>query len=208
MEEEKLEARERRAFTFSIYKLLISIVALIIIIAISVVVGIVMHKRYLEKLEAEKRITSAEVSERLESVSELTTEKIIYQGYIRYEEGDIPFLTKKSYSMTYTAEIEAGIDVSEIEVTEKNDKVYVKIPKSEVQRVYVDPDSIEFYDESYAIFNWESKEDGVDAVSNAEADAKENASIDTLKEEADKHAKDLIEGLLSDAIGDGEVVVE
>ena len=196
MEEEKLEARESRAFTFSIYKLLISIVALIIIIAISVVVGIVMHKRYLEKLEAEKRITSAEVSERLESVSELTTEKIIYQGYIRYEEGDIPFLTKKSYSMTYTAEIEAGIDVSEIEVTEKDDKVYV------------DPDSIEFYDESYAIFNWESKEDGVDAVSNAEADAKENASIDTLKEEADKHAKDLIEGLLSDAIGDGEVVVE
>ena len=125
MEEEKLEARESRAFTFSIYKLLISIVALIIIIAISVVVGIVMHKRYLEKLEAEKRITSAEVSERLESVSELTTEKIIYQGYIRYEEGDIPFLTKKSYSMTYTAEIEAGIDVSEIEVTENKDEAAI-----------------------------------------------------------------------------------
>ena len=50
-----------------------------------------------------------------------------------------------------------GIDVSEIEVTDNGDKIVIEIPDSEVQSVYVDPESIEFHDESFALFNWDSK---------------------------------------------------
>ena len=52
----------------------------------------------------------------LEEVSDLTTEKLVYNGYIHYEEGDIPFINKKSYGMTYEAEVKAGIDMNEIKV--------------------------------------------------------------------------------------------
>lgn len=200
--------RRLRTAGFSIGKVLVTIAAVIIIVAVSVVAGIIIHTKWTEKLEAEKRITSIEVSERLESVSELTTEKIIYQGYIHYEEGDIPFLTKKSYSMTYTAEIEAGVDISQVKVEDNGEKIIITIPDAEVQSVYVDPDSVEFHDDSFAIFNWETKEDGVDAVKNAENDARENANIAELTEEADAHAEELIKGLFQDVISDGQLEVK
>ena len=191
----------------SIASVVIAIVAVIIIILLSLGAGALLHKRYLDKKEKEERITSLEVSQTLESASDLTTEKIIYQGVIHYEEGEIPFIDKKSYNMTYKAEIDAGVDVSEIEVTDNGDKIVIEIPDSEVQSVYVDPSSIEFYDESFALFNWDKKQDGVDAVALAEADAKEHADIETLKEEADKHARELIENLFSDAIRDQQLEV-
>ena len=191
----------------SIFQVIIGIAAVIIIIAVSLIAGILIHKKWTDKEKEVPRITSYEVTERLESVSELTTQKIIYQGYIHYEEGSIPFIDKKSYSMTYTAEIEAGIDISEIEVTDAGDRIIIEIPDSDVQSIYVDPESVQFHDESFAILNWDSKEDGVEAVKNAEADAKEHADISKLKEEADKHAKELIEDLFQDAISDQEVEV-
>ena len=191
----------------SITELLIAIGVVIVIIIISLIGGALLHKRYLDKKEKEKRITSLEVSQTLESASDLTTEKIVYQGLVHYEEGDIPFIDKKSYNMTYTAEIDAGVDVSEIEVTDTGEKIIIEIPDSEVQSVYVDPDSIEFHDESFALFNWDDKQDGVDAVKLAETDAKEHADIDTLKKEADNHARELIENLFSDAIRDQQVEV-
>ncbi|SEP91585.1 Protein of unknown function [Lachnospiraceae bacterium NE2001] len=192
---------------FSIAEIIIAFAVIIIIVAVSIIAGIVIHKKWVEKEEEIPRITSYQVTERLEGVSELTTQKIIYQGYIHYEEGSIPFIDKKSYSMTYTAEIEAGVDISDIEVTDAGDRIIVEIPDSTVQSVYVDPDSIQFHDESFAIFNWDSKEDGVEAVKNAENDAKENADIQTLKDEADKHAKELIEELFQDAIADQQLEV-
>ena len=191
----------------SITSVIIAIVAVIIIILLSLGAGALLHKRYLDKKEKEKRITSLEVSQTLESASDLTTEKIIYQGVIHYEEGEIPFIDKKSYTMTYTAEIDAGVDVSEIEVTDTGDKIVVEIPDADVQRVHVDPESIEFYDESFALFNWDDKQDGVDAVTLAEADAKEHADIEGLKKEANDHARELIESLFSDAIRDQQLEV-
>lgn len=191
----------------SITSVIIAIVAVILIILISLAAGAFLHKKYLDKKEKEKRITSLEVSQTLESASDLTTEKIIYQGVIHYEEGEIPFIDKKSYTMTYTAEIDAGVDVSEIEVTDNGEKIIIEIPDSDVQRVYVDPESIEFHDESFALFNWDDKQDGVDAVALAEADAKEHADIENLKKEADDHARELIENLFNEAIRDQQVEV-
>ena len=110
--------------------------------------------------------------------------------------------------MTYTAEIEAGVNVEDIKVYESGDRVIIEMPDAEVQSVYVDPDSIEFHDESFAIFNWDDKQDGVDAVKNAENDALENADTDALVKAADEHAEELIESLFQDVISNGEVVVQ
>ncbi len=190
-------------------RLIIIIVVAILLIILAGIGGYIFCLKKLKTVESEPTITSTSVYQRLEEVSDLTTQKIVYQGYIHYEEGDIPFITKKSYSMTYTAEIEAGIDVSEIDVRQIGDEVIiVSLPDSEVQGVYVDPNSIQFHDESFALFNWDSKEDGVEAVGLAEADARENANIEELKSNADSHARELILNLFRDAISDGQVVVE
>ena len=189
-------------------KMTILIVVGILLIILAGVGGFLLCVKLMLKKEPEVSITSTTVSQKLEEVSDLTTEKIVYQGYIHYEDGDIPFITKKSYTMTYTAEIEAGIDVEDIVVHQVGDYVVVELPDSEVQSVYVDPDSIEFHDESFALFNWDSKEDGVEAVKLAEEDAKENANITELIESADDHARELIENLFREAITDGNVVVD
>ena len=207
-EREDRKYRKRKpSFFGTFYKAIIAIVLLLIIIVAAIVGGIFIHKAWLNRNEKEERITSYQVSERLEEASELTTEKTIYSGYIHYEEGDIPFIDKKTYSMTYTAEIEAGVNVEDIKVYESGDRVIIEMPDAEVQSVYVDPASIEFHDESFAIFNWDDKQDGVDAVKLAETDAKEHVDIDTLKKEADNHARELIENLFSDAIRDQQVEV-
>ena len=49
-------------------------------------------------------ITNTYISSKLETVSNLTTAELTYNGLIHYEEGDIPILTKKSFSMVYRAE--------------------------------------------------------------------------------------------------------
>ena len=208
-EREDRKYRKRKpSFFGTFYKAIIAIVLLLIIIVAAIVGGIFIHKAWLNRNEKEERITSYQVSERLEEASELTTEKTIYSGYIHYEEGDIPFIDKKTYSMTYTAEIEAGVNVEDIKVYESGDRVIIEMPDAEVQSVYVDPASIEFHDESFAIFNWDDKQDGVDAVKNAENDALENADTDALVKAADEHAQELIESLFQDVISNGEVVVQ
>ena len=187
-------------------KLIIAVAVLILVIGIAFVTGFFIHKSFSDK-EKKTRITSYQVAQRLEEASDLTTEKMIYSGVIHYEEGDIPFITKKSYSMTYKAEIEAGIDVGKIRVSDNGDKVIITLPDAEVQSVYVDPDSIEFHDEMFALFNWDSKQDGVDAVKRAENDARDHADMDTLTSQADERAKELIRKLFEEAINDQEVEV-
>lgn len=53
-------------------------------------------------------LTSTLVGSRLEAVSELTSAKMTYNGFIHSEEGTIPLLTQKAYFMTYEADVKAG----------------------------------------------------------------------------------------------------
>ena len=45
----------------------------------------------------------------------------------------------------------------ESEITET--QVMIRVPEIEILEVYVDESSIQFYDEKFALFNWEKKED-------------------------------------------------
>lgn len=147
-------------------------------------------------------IDSQYISSKLDEASNLTTAVLTYNGLITYSDGSIPFITKKSFSMIYSAEIRAGIDMSKVDITVTEDKVIVRLPEVEVQSVNVDPDSIQFYDEKYALFNWSDKDDVVTAISSAEADVTENADINGLKEKSRVQAEEIIKGLLIDSIGE------
>lgn len=152
-------------------------------------------------------ITAAYISERIKSVSELTTAELSYNGLIIYSEGDIPLITKKGFSMRYTADIRAGIDLSNIKADVTDGKVVIDVPEAQVQSVDVDSDSIEFYDERYALFNWTQKEDVVDAISIAQEDASSHANITGLVKKASEQTEIIIKSILAGHIGDRQLVI-
>lgn len=152
-------------------------------------------------------ITSASLYSKIEESSELTSAKMYYNGVLFYSEGNIPYLTQMSYNMTYSAEVRAGIDVSEIEIKVEDDRVVVDLPEPEIQDINIDPDSVKFFDKKNALFNWEEMEDGVDAIKYAKDDVEANANLEVLKEEALENSRTLIQGLLEDSVGDKELYV-
>ena len=178
------------------------LVAAVLLVAVCVY----FYARYQQAKDTD--VTSTFVSGRLESVSELTTSKLTYTGLIKYSEGNIPFLTKNSFSMIYTATVCAGVDLSqtEIEVTKK--RVTIMLPEGAVQSVNVDADSIEFYDEHWALFNWTEKKDITNAVSVAEEDVLKKADTESLLENARVQTEAVIQGILTEAVGDRELVIQ
>lgn len=184
--------------------LLVSVLVLLLVGGVGVGAFFAVKQTFFKQ----PQITSASLATKLEDASDLTTAEMTYQGVIHYDDGGIPFITQKKYSMVYQATMEAGIDLSKVQIDVTDDKVTVKLPEVTVDDPVVDPDSIDFYDDSFALFDWETKEDAVDAIKEARRDCKNKADIDSLKGKAYDNAKKVVEELLKDAVGDRELEVE
>lgn len=152
--------------------------------------------RLLEK-EDNVKVSASSIEEKLSKCSDLTTARLDYRGIIRYEDGDIQYINKKSFSMIYDAHIKAGIDLSQAKVSVKGKKITVTIPKPEIQDIVVDPDSLEFYDEKLALFNWTKKEDTAKAMKAAKEDADQKAAQTDLIKQASEQARTVITTLLT-----------
>lgn len=147
-------------------------------------------------------VSATSIEERLSKCSSLTTARLDYRGIIKYEEGDIQYINKKSFSMIYDAHIKAGIDLSLASVEVNGKTITVTVPKPTVQDVTVDPDSVEFYDEKFAIFNWTEKEDTAKALEYAKEDAKAKADQTDILAQASEQAKTVIETLIAPITSD------
>lgn len=190
-------------------RVFVEILKLVRLLAVIVfVVGVCLFVKARYENTKEPELTSSFVNGKLESVSDLTTAQLSYTGLIKYSEGSIPYLTQNSFSMLYTANVRAGIDLSKAEITITEDRVFITLPECEVQSVDVDTDSIEFYDEHWALFNRVEKTDVIDTVSAAKEDVAQKADIESLLEHASLQTKAIIEGILKDSIGDRELVFE
>ena len=181
------------------------------IILIGVVVLLVMAGFWLKAKffgPKEPTITTDYITGKLDVASELTTAELTYTGVLKYEDGSIPFLPKKGYSMVYTATVKAGIDFSQIQVDVKKDSVVVTLPEAEIQSVYVNPNTIDFYDESFALFNWGDKTDITKSIAAAENDIKTNADTGALIDKSNMQTERLVRALLEDAIGDKKLIIK
>lgn len=156
---------------------------------------------------ATQEITIDYINRKLKNISSLSTAEMTYNGLYTVSEGKIPFITKKGFSMLYTATVHAGIDASLIEIEITEDKVIVALPTAKIQMSWVDPNSIQFYDEKQALFNWTQKTDVTEALSAAETDVKEKADTDGLIERANQQAEYIIKGILDGSVGDRKIVV-
>lgn len=187
-------------------KLIKRCVFLLLVLLLGMGAGIYGYVHYTAPKEPE--LTSAFVSGKLEAVSELTTARLTYTGLIKYTEGKIPFLTKNSFSMIYTARVRAGIDIRMAEVDVQEDQVVITLPECEVQSVEIDESSIEFYDEQWALFNRTEKEDVIDMVAAAKADVSEKADMESLIQNARVQTEHIVRGLLEDVIGERTLVIQ
>lgn len=174
----------------------------VIILTVAVVIGV----EFVLTREPEPAVSNDILYTKIENVGELVTSKMTYRGIVKYTEGKVPLITKKSFLMVYTAYIDAGVDMTEATVEEKSDRIVVTLPEVELFRNEVDPDSIEYYDENYGILTRETKDDALNSMSAAKQDVIDNAGIDYLKEQAATQAKILMQGLLGDELN-GKIVV-
>lgn len=152
----------------------------------------------------EGKITSTAISQSLNDCSDLTTAYLNYRGIIKYSQGDIPWINKKSFSMVYDAQLKAGTDLSKVKVQVSGAKITIKIPAVELQSVDVDTRSLEFYDEHLALFNWTHKEDTAVAVNKAKEDAQEKADVEELKQTAGKQAQKAVSKIIKPLLHEKE----
>lgn len=147
--------------------------------------------------------TSEKILAVLSESAELTTMKYNISAIGKFtEEKGIIFLNKNRFSMMYRATVRAGINMSKVEayVDYDNKKVTLFIPKAELQLVYVDPESIEFFDEKFTLIKTDEKENAVAAQMLAGTVASKEAEQSGILELADTHAELLIKGIISDIV--------
>lgn len=153
-------------------------------------------------------MNSNTVAEQLSECSELATMKLEYRGLITYEEGELPLITKKAFSMIYDADIRAGVDLSQADVQVNGKSVSVTLPAATVQSIEIDPDSLQFYDQQYALLNWQNREDTAKALQMAHDDAQAKADGTTMIADAQRQAEAVVEAMLLPFTENGDYALD
>lgn len=130
-----------------------SILFLMLIIALIFFAGMKFADR-----NSEPEISSTALAQQLQEVNELAVLDYNYTKVGKFENSlklngwSIP-LTKKSFLLTYAGRIQAGVDMSAMEVNVKGKKILVTLPEVRILNNVLDEKSIEVYDETKNIFN-------------------------------------------------------
>lgn len=142
-------------------------------------------------------LTNEVVVKQLEKIQDLTTAKETDYGFEKYEDGGIAFLNKKQFTMLYTYEARAGIDLAkaQIKIDKDSKTVSITLPAPTIQSVAVNPDSLRFFDKSDSFFNAADVEDTKAALDDAKKKTEARLDRTQLLKIANKQAKDVIERL-------------
>ena len=139
----------------------------------------------------QQELTNEVVVKQLEKIQDLTTAKETDYGFEKYEDGGIAFLNKKQFTMFYTYEVRAGVDLAkaQIKIDKDSKTVSITLPAPKIQSVAVNPDSLRFFDKSDSFFNAADVEEDAKKKTEARLDRTQLLKI------ANKQAKDVIERL-------------
>lgn len=160
-----------------------------------------------ERLEEEQKIDVTYIGNKLETISELATAKMTYNGIIHFSEGSIPLITKKEFYMAYRAEIKAGVDLSQAAINVTDKTVTITLPPVTLYEPVVYEDSFQFFDKSTALFNPEKMDDLAQAITAAKEDLLAQPETENMKQTAKEQTQNLITALFEGLIGDRELVI-
>ena len=145
----------------------------------------------------------------LKRISELATAEMTYACKSNVKKGSVPFVTETGCVMYYEATVKAGIDVDKIKISNEEKKVVVTLPAA---RVLGDPDikdeSIQYYDEKKAVFNWKDGKYYDEARTQAKADVLRHKTTKQLLKFADDYAEEIAKDLLSGLTGNKKLVIK
>ena len=117
-------------------------------------------------------------------------------------------MNKTSFSMLYEAKVTAGIDVKDIKFDVTDSQVTVKYPKAKILSAHVMEDSLQFFDENFALFKSDEKDALVEAMKLAKKELKKKKQYKNLMKEADNQTESLLKALYTEKIGDRKLVLK
>lgn len=179
----------------------------VIVAVLAAALGVVGSQLFNRMTTPTVHLDTTTVAEQLERSQELATARLSYRGLVRYEEGEIDLINKKAFTMVYDASVTAGVDLSKAKVSVSGRDVSVELPAAEVQGIEIDPDSLQFYDEKFALFNWQNRTDTAKALQVAQDDAEAKVDESKLVKTAADQAKETVETMLAPFTGEGGYTV-
>ncbi|MCC2157682.1 DUF4230 domain-containing protein [Bifidobacterium pseudocatenulatum] len=167
----------------------------VVAVVAAMVVGIVAYRAVGGFFEPKAELTNTVVSRQLETMQDLTTAREKDYGFEEFSEGNIAHVNQKKFTMFYSYEIRAGVDLSKAKIAVDNDNhvISITLPKADLQSVSVDPESLRFFDEQTSLFNDAEVSDTVAALQDAKKTAANKATKSDLLKEADKQAKKVVQ---------------
>ena len=187
---------------------------LIWILVIGVLVAIVLTWFNMERkklingfMSAEPSLSVETITAKIEAASDLVTSKVTLKGVAEFSDGGWWFFNKGDFVLVYTSEVKAGIDVKKVDLTVDDGQkiVYIYVPKAEILSVKILPESIKYYNESFALMNFDKKEDANRAQKMAEEVAEKDALGAGVLEAANTQSEILIRGILEEVVGNYEM---
>ena len=142
----------------------------------------------------------------LEKSSELTTAKLKITGIEPYKDAGAKIINRSNFLMVYSATIRAGVKLKEVKIepnTTNPHEIIIKMPKAKIFDCHVDQNNIQYYDEEFALFNVDSKEDANKACALAEQDGIKEAEATGILGFAETEAEYVIKDILTPALPEG-----
>lgn len=170
-----------------------------IVVVVVIMAGAIIGYRKIEGIfNPEKdgpEITTTVVSRQLQTMQDLTTAKETDYGFEEFSEGKVSYVNKKKFTMFYSYEIRAGVDLSKAKIAVDNEArtISITLPQAELQSVSVDPDSLKFFDVENSLFNGNDVTDTADALKEAKIAASNKANKSELLQEANDQAVEIVE---------------
>ena len=166
-------------------------------------------------IEVEKKISGDIIQDGLRDMGLLGTEEYYFTEVVSYSSVKKLFktiklgITESSYLASYDGVISAGLDFEKISV-EKNDEeriITIRLPKSEVKYMQIDPESFVLYSEKEGLGNKISLSDYNDSLIELEKNAEKKAVDRGLLKCADDNAKLVISNFVNSLVDTSDYMV-
>ena len=205
---EKKEKTEEKLNVFS--KLLKTakgkVIFAVLLVVLIAIIGLVLEAKVFNK---EEEASFDHLNLLLQKSSELTTAKLKIRGIENYKDAGAMIINRSDFIMVYSATVKAGINLKEVQIkpNKATKQVVAVMPEAKIFESHVDQNEIQYFDEKFALFNLDSKEDANKACALAEQDAIREAAATGILSFAETTAKEVIKGLLTPALPEGYTLV-
>lgn len=150
---------------------------------------------------SEPTITSTSISQQLVEIQKLSVLEYNYTKVGKFENSltlngwSIP-LTKKSFLLTYSGKLQAGVNLKDAKVSINDHTIIISLPEVQILENTLDENSIEVYDESKNIFNPISVSDYTNFATKQKTEAEEEAIENGFLSEAATKTQSVIKSFL------------